>query len=131
MPTTGCSLGQWSSCDAAPTGSVPHLPFVMGNFVQVGLIGTGLPMSDDPHPGSSIRGLISDNLGRVRPEHRAFVLVNGLLALRLLGVLVASKDIATAKWATLGTLVLVALNMAFVFALSRSSQRQKSEGDYE
>jgi hypothetical protein len=87
-------------------------------------------MSNNPRSSSSIRGLISDNLGRVRPEHRAFVLVNGVLALFLLGVLLASRDVATAKWATLGTLVLVALNMAFVFVLSRSRQRQQPEGDY-
>jgi hypothetical protein len=88
-------------------------------------------MSDNPQSNSSIRGLVTDNLGKVRPEHRAFVLVNGVLALFLLGVLAASRDVATAKWATLGTLVLLALNMAFVFFLSRSRQSKKPEGDYD
>jgi hypothetical protein len=79
----------------------------------------------------SIRGLVSDNIPALRPEHRAFVVVNGVLAILLLGVLLFSADAATAKWATAGTLALFALNSILVFLLSRGRQRTRQTGDYE
>lgn len=79
----------------------------------------------------SIRGLVSDSLPALRPEHRAFIVGNGVLAILLLGVVVFSTDATTTKWATAGTLVAVSLNSIFVFLLSRARQRARPTGDYE
>ena len=82
-------------------------------------------------PISAIGSLVTESIPSLRPEHRALVVVSGVLALLLLGVLLLSQDSATAKWATAGTLVLFALNSVLVFLLSSSRQRGKQEGDYD
>lgn len=53
--------------------------------------------ASSPDPVGIIGKLVTENVPALRPDHRAFVVVNGVLAALLLGVLLFSKDIATAK----------------------------------
>ena len=75
--------------------------------------------------------LITKNVPALRPDHRSFVVVNGVLALVLLGVLLSSPDVTTVKWLTAGTLVYFALNSALLFLLAREKQKVRAEGDYD
>lgn len=69
----------------------------------------------------SIGGLISKSVPALKPEHRAFVVVSGALTMLLLGIVFVSADTTIAKWATLGVLVIVALDSLLVFLLVRGS----------
>ena len=70
-----------------------------------------------------IVSLITKNVPALRPDHRSFVVVNGVLALVLLGVLLSSPDVTTVKWLTAGTLVYFALNSALLFLLAGKSRK--------
>lgn len=83
------------------------------------------------NPVATILRLVSENIRALSLDHRAFVVVNGVLAVLLLGVVLFAKDIATAKWATAGILPLFALNSVLVYLLARGKQRLRQVGDYD